>query len=201
MNSQQKLKISAKKSKTSQRRICQGDIFTNIEIIENLKVEGSKIVLNKLIFPFIICLNQECDLENDYHTSISESNECRDSHLLHLAIAPAFIFEQFLNGTHWGKIFNNNTPSKRSETKVKLIMDNEIPRFHYLKFHENEMPELIVDFRHFFTINRDFLYSNLDRRLCSLDNLFKEKLSQRFSYFISRIGLPEEENKNILPNQ
>ena len=71
-------------------------------------------------------------------------------------------------------------------------MDNEIPRFHYLKFAENNMPELIVDFKHFFTINREVIYQNIDKRLCSLDNLFKEKLSQRFSNFISRIGLPEE---------
>jgi hypothetical protein len=71
-------------------------------------------------------------------------------------------------------------------------MDNEIPRYHYLNFSENDMPELIVDFKHFFTINRDLLYKNIDSKLCSLDDLFKEKLSQRFSQFISRIGLPEK---------
>jgi hypothetical protein len=162
-------------------------------------VEGSKIVLNKLMFPFIICLNQECDLENDYYTSIDDTCERRDCSLLHLAIAPAFIFEQFLEGTHWGKIFNNNNSAKRSDTKIKFILNNEIPRFHYLRFPEQGMPELIVDFKHFFTIDRNCLYNNLNKRLCSLDNLYKEKLSQRFSYFISRIGLPEEENKQ--PNK
>lgn len=200
MSSPQKLKISARKSKTIQKRICQGDIFENIEVVENIVVEGNKIILKKLIFPYIICLNQECDLENDYNSVLGEKDERRDNHLLHLAIAPAFIFEQFLNGSHWGKIFDTNSSTKRSDTKTKLIMDNEIPRFHYLKFPERDMPELIVDFRHFFTINRDDLYANLDRRFCSLDDLFKEKLSQRFSYFISRIGLPEESLKITLPN-
>ena len=49
-----------------------------------------------------------------------------------------------------------------------------------------------IDIKHFFTINRDHFYSQIVNRLCSLEDLFKEKLSQRFSQFISRIGLPEE---------
>lgn len=75
----------------------QGDIFSNIEIIENIEVKESKLIINKICFPFVVCLNQECDLENDYF----ETNN-RDRKLLHLAIAPAFNFEQFLSGTHWG---------------------------------------------------------------------------------------------------
>lgn len=189
MNSPQKLKISARKSKIIQKRICQGDIFSNIEVIENIEVKGSKIIVDKISFPYIICLNQECDLESDFKT---DPNYLKDSRLIHLAIAPAFNFEQFLIGGHWGEIFQTSQSSKRSDTKTKLILDNEIPRFHYLKFPDIDMPELIVDFKHFFTVNRAFLYSNLDKRVCSIDDLFKEKMSQRFSNFISRIGLPED---------
>jgi hypothetical protein len=169
------------------QRICQGDIFTNIEIIENINVIGSKIVLDKVIFPYIVCLNQECDLEQDFN-----SVPTKDTRLLHLAIAPAFNFEDFLSGSHWGGIFTVGSSCKRSDTKTKIIIDNEIPRYHYLKFPDTDMPELIVDFKHFFTINREFLYTKMENRLCSLDDLFREKISQRFSNFLSRIGLPEE---------
>jgi len=172
-------------SNRSNLRICQGDIFTEIDIIESFDVKGSEIKIDRISFPYVVCLNQECDLENDYNSSAD-----KDSRLLHIAIAPAFNFEDFLSGNHWAGIFELNTTSKRKDTKSKLIMDNEIPRFHYLNFAESNMPELIVDFKHFFTINRDLLYEKLDNRICSLDDLFKEKLSQRFSNFISRIGLP-----------
>ncbi len=187
MRQQEKLKISAKKLQNNPARICQGDIFENIDIIESYEVKKSSIVLERINFPYVICLNQECDLENDFDSQ----NENKDSHLLHLAIAPAFIFEQYLTGKHWGDIFFPNNPQKRTDTTIKKIMDNEIPRFHYLKFPDTDLPELIVDFKHFFTINRNTLYTQLDNRLCSLDVLFKEKVSQRFSYYISRIGLPE----------
>jgi hypothetical protein len=190
MSSPQKLKISARKSKTNLQRISQGDIFSDIEVLENIEIKGSKLEIKKLYFPFVVCLNQECDLERDFETN-GTGNIIDDSNLLHLAIAPAFIFEQFLNGSHWGEIFCTGKSAKRGDTRINLIIKNEIPRFHYLKFPEKEMPELIIDFKHFFTINRAILYSNMTNRICSLDDLFKEKISQRFSYFISRIGLPE----------
>lgn len=182
------IKISAKKKSVVQPRICQGDIFKNISVIENISVYGSKLQRDEINFPYVICLNQECDLVNDFNGK--ERN--KDSSLLHLAIAPAFLFDNFLSGSHWGEIFVGGTTGKRKDTKISAIMDNEIPRYHYLKFPDADMPELIIDFKHFFTINRDVFYSKIDNRLCSLSDLFREKVSQRFSYFLSRIGLPEE---------
>lgn len=183
-------KISAKKSSQSQSRIYQGDIFENIQIIENVDYKENDIHIDKIDFPYVICLNQECDLENDYRSWGSDRK--RDSCLLHLAIAPVFLFDMYLAGKHWGDIFESNSAQKRKDTKVKAIMDNEIPRYHYLRFPGEDMPELIVDFKHFFTINRNQLYAQQDKRLCSIDDLFREKINQRFSYYISRIGLPEK---------
>ncbi len=182
------LKISARKAKTASNRISQGDIFEDIEIIESLGVLKSEVTVKKILFPYVVCLNQECDLENDF--AKNGALLC-DNNLLHLAIAPAFIFDQFLAGTHWGAIFSGNRPQKRSDTNIKKIIDNEIPRYHYLKFPDKEMPELIIDFKHFFSLQREVMYSCLDKRLCSMDDLFREKINQRFSYYISRIGLPE----------
>lgn len=187
MSSQKILKISARVPKETLERISQGDIFSNIEIIENIEVRKSRLIVNKICFPYVVCLNQECDLENDYFETKN-----RDRKLLHLAIAPAFNFEQFLSGTHWGGIYAQNQGCKRKDTATKAIMDNQNPRYHYLKFLEDDKPELIVDFKHFFTVNRDFLYNQLHKRLYSLDSLFRESLSQRFCNYVSRIGLPVE---------
>ena len=188
MKQQATLKISAKKAKVQPARLSQGDIFQDIEILEDIHIAKSKITVQKIIFPYVVCLNQECDLETDFNKK--EGILC-DNNFLHIAIAPAFIFEQYLNGTHWGVIFLQNKPQKTNDTAIKKIMDNEIPRYHYLKFPDADMPELVIDFKHFFTINRNALYSQIGKRLCSLDDLFKEKINQRFSYYISRIGLPE----------
>lgn len=182
------LKISAKKKILSLERITQGDIFQNIEVIEHISIEKSQVKVDRIIFPFVVCLNQECDLENDYN--YREQNINKDGCLLHLAIAPAFIFDQYLAGNHWGRIFTENRGQKRTDTIIKKITDNEIPRYHYLKFPDSDMPELIIDFKHFFTINRFSLYGQLEKRFCSMDDLFRENISQRFSNYIARIGLP-----------
>lgn len=159
-----------------------------MEILEGIEVIESKIKVKKIVFPFVICLNQECDLERDFETK--DQSLISNNNLLHLAIAPAFIFEQYLNGTHWGGIFNQSRAQKRKDTAVQKIIDNEIPRYHYLKFPESDMPELIIDFKHFFSISKTEMYAQLDKRLCSLDDLFKENVNLRFSNYISRIGLP-----------
>lgn len=173
---------------TSLERLSQGDIFQDIEILEHIEFDKSIMTVKKILFPFVVCLNQECDLESDFMTN---NAMLRNNNLLHIAVAPAFIFEQFLGGTHWGGIFEPDKPQKRKNTLIRKIIDNEIPRFHYLKFPDKDIPELIIDFKHFFTISRTVIYSQIDKRLCSLDGLFREKINQRFSYFISRIGLPE----------
>ncbi len=109
-----------------------------------------------------------------------------------------FIFDDYLTGEHWGDLFSKSQPGKRKDTKIKAIMDNDTSRYHYLKFSDNDqiggnkIPELIIDFKHYYTINKSVVYNNLDKRMCSIDDLFREKISQRFSYFQSRIGLPVE---------
>jgi len=180
------MKMTAKKTKGLLERIRQGDIFQDISVIENIELNGSRLLKDEIVFPYVVCLNQECDLVNDFDTK----ERGKDSSLLHLAIAPAFIFEHFLSGSHWGKIFINGSTGKRSDTKIKAIIDNEIPRYHYLNFAEADMPELIIDFKHFFSVNRNMLYQQIGKRLCSVDDLFREKINQRFSFYISRIGLP-----------
>ena len=183
----QYLKISAKKSKIQSEHISQCDVFQDIEIIENFEIKKSLITVKKISFPYIICLNQECDLETDYTTTNPE--QC-DKNMLHILIVPVFNFEQFLTGNHWGEIFSINAKQKRKNTYIQKIMDNEIPRYHYLKFPEIDMPELIIDFKHFFTINKEVLYNQIDKRMCSIDVLFRERINQRYTNYLSRIGLP-----------
>lgn len=106
----QSLKISARTTKKTLKRLSQGDIFQDIEIIENLEVEKSIVTVQKISFPFVVCLNQECDLETDFWNN--DDVMC-DNNLLHIAIAPAFIFEQFLSGTHWGGDFFKQQATKK----------------------------------------------------------------------------------------
>lgn len=183
--------ITARTSINPNDRVCQCDMFHDIEIVENLSEQGAKIEVKRLQFPMVICLNQDCDLNSDKRDREKTGNN-KDCRLLHLIVAPVFNFDNFKSGGHWGGIFDIGKKYKSDETATKKIMNNEDPRYHYLHFDENcKLPDMIIDFKHFFTISTDYLYQNIDKRVRAIDALYREKISQRFAYYISRIGLPD----------
>ena len=183
--------VKRPEDKVENGRIMQGDIFQNIEVIEDVitKPDGS-VILKKITFPLVICLNQDCDLHTDY----IHRTENKSGSLLHLIVAPLFEVTSFREGKNWGDILNMG--DHINSGKFKPIKINNDPRYHYVVFPDSNMPELIIDFKYFFTVNRDALYSRLNQKVCSVDDLFRELINQRFCDYLSRIGLPEIEIDN-----
>lgn len=174
--------------KVEEGRIMQGDIFHNIDIIEDVIVKpDGAILLKKITFPLVICLNQDCDL----HTDFIHRAENKSGSLLHLIVAPLFEISSFREGKNWGELMN--VGDRINSERIRYFKGNNDPRYHYVVFPEKDMPELIIDFKYFFTINRDALYNRLDHKVCSVDDLFRELINQRFCDYLSRIGLPEIE--------
>ena len=183
--------ISAKIKKTEGNRINQCDIFHDIDIVECITEGADGVSVSYIRFPLMICLNQDCDLNSDERDKLKE-NSNKDCRLLHLIVAPLFNFDVFKDGQHWGDIFQTGQKYNPNRTDGKKIMNNEDPRFHFLHFEDAfELPDMVIDFKHFYTVSTEYLYRNINNRVCSLSELYREKISQRFAYFISRIGLPE----------
>lgn len=182
--------ITAKIQKPIER-ISQCDIFKDVDVVEYVKETEGKVIVSTLHFPMVICLNQDCDLNSDFRDK-QEEHSNKNCRLLHLIVAPIFNFDEFLKGEHWGDLFMVAPHMKRKDTAVKKIMNNDDPRFHFLHFDESQnLPDYVIDFKHFFTISTDYLYLNIDKRLFSLADLYREKITQRFAFFQSRIGLPD----------
>jgi len=97
-----------------------------------------------------------------------------------------------MTGSHWGTLFDTGKKFKNDGTEIGKIKNNDDPRYHYLHFDpESDLPDMIIDFKHFFTVSTDYLYQNKVKRVRAIDELYREKISQRFAYYISRIGLPD----------
>lgn len=174
-------------------RIHQGDIFHNVEMVEDFYEDGKEIFLEKINYPYVICLTQDCDLLTDHRDKTNRPNENRNCKLLQLIVVPLFNFEKFKAGEHWGSIFDIGESVKPNKSNGKAIMNNETPRYHYLEFSpESNLPPMIADFKHFFTISTKYLYTRLDKRVCMISELYRERISQRFSNYLSRIGLPDD---------
>jgi hypothetical protein len=81
------------------------------------------------------------------------------------------------------------------------IKQNNNERYHYLpSYLDFQIPELLVDFKMYFTLPINVVFSGVNPfYLATINELFREKLSQRFSFYLSRIGLPDIFTKTSQP--
>lgn len=177
----------------------QCDIFRDIEFIEYVKEEDYIIEVSKIVFPLAIVLTQACDLKQDYDARkrINETQSGNhDKFLMSVIVAPIYNFEDFRQGVHLNQLgLEMTAQGKRTKSQCDNIIKNENKRYHYLKFSDEvEIVESVIDFKHYFTVNVNYLNIIYEKSyVCSIDSLYRELISQRFSNFLARIGLPDPE--------
>lgn len=177
--------IASRYRKEINERYYQGDIIKDLSFVMGSPLREEEKTVMQL--PYAVVLSQDCDLQQDFSSS-GQSNQ--DKSLLSVLICPAYILEHFALGTHIGswdmRKFNSSDIDK-------LKGNDSYKRYHYLCGDAMlSVPDLIIDFKHFFTVPREYMYSIKNGLyVASLSELFREELSQRFANYLSRIGLPE----------
>ncbi len=169
-------------------RLYQGDILKDLSFVTGApeKEEDKELIYLR----YAIILSQDCDLERDFNDRESNVMD-RDKYLRSLLVCPAFDLETFSQGKHLGDDWLIKTKNTGDIEKIK--QNDSLKRYHFLLAEKDPLvPELVLDFKHFFTLPRDFLYKQKKEiYVASLNEIFREELSQRFSNYLSRIGLPE----------
>lgn len=182
--------ITSRFVKIKKDRIRQWDIF---------KCEEFSYWWNKFRFPYIFVLSQDCDLAQDYINYTEESSD-DDKIIESILICPMFNLEDLLSGNHiniekdtWDIIIKKMWVIKW-DIKQNL-KKNLLDRYFSIKsFSDDEIiiPDLVMDFKFFMTISRDVMYSKYtENYVCSVSELFREKISIKFANYLSRIWLPE----------
>ena len=179
-------------------RIYQGNIIRNLNITFSSKLGDEDFELQPS-FSYGVVLTQECDLEQHY-------NQCKENELLEIdnqkhdkvldvvLICPAFASENFMQGNHINgqkmNDFQNATSRKSAFDKIKK--NDAYNRYHFLPEIEGILPDLIIDFKRFYTVPIKIFEANIENTyVVSIKDLFKDRLSQRFTNYLARIGLPE----------
>ena len=165
-------------------KVEQGDIYSNIKFYKNVEVIDEELEIEEFDFEKVLILSQSCDLHREQE---NEKNE-----ILTVLVVPLFEIETFKKGEHL-----INIGKKCNEVGKKLIdryATGEYERYHVINIKESdkkkfEIPDdYIIDFRYFFTV--DIKQFKKENYVMSLEPLFREKVTQRFSNYLSRIGLP-----------
>jgi len=186
-------------------RVYQGDVLKDVEYIESVIEKDGEIEVSKIIFPLVIVLTQDCDLKQDNRNMVEgkengektdKSNQ--DKFLISVLVAPIYNMEHVLVGEHLSQLklimrkFDSNT-------EINILEDNRLPRYHYLSFDDSlHTPPSVIDFKHYFSVNLEYLKARKRDKgfLCAATPLFRERISQRFSEYLARIGLPNSSDIN-----
>lgn len=170
-------------------RISQGDVFRDVECIEYAVEKKGIVEVSKIVFPLVVVLTQDCDLEQDFSYRAKETQSHR---LLSVLVAPLYNAEHVFEGTHLSDLAITGSKINKKKTEGTTLMQNERPRYHYVDF-PADVPAVasIADFKHYFSVHTRYLETIRAKSfVCRLDDLFREDLSQRFAAYLGRIGLP-----------
>ncbi|MDD5605750.1 MAG: hypothetical protein PHR51_00200 [Patescibacteria group bacterium] len=175
--------VKTRYRKIRKARVCQGDILNGLSfLIYNAKNPKKYASVD---LQYAVVLTQECDLDLDYKLRRDKPDQ-HDKHLQTILICPAYLSTDLCNGKH----LEGRT---MSPVDLKKLKKGDLKRYHLLNEDLSlSIPELVIDFKHFFTVPRGFLYSQ--RKSCyiaTMNEIFRESLSQRFAFYLSRIAEPE----------
>lgn len=182
-------KVKNKYIKHRKARIAQGDILRDISFLVGAESKNSTASLDSIELQYAVVMNQDCDLNSDY-LSEQDSNGKGSSSIPSILLCPAYPAEQFFKGEH---IAEWNLQKMNGKLPDKIRKNDELKRYHYIASDtELNIPELVIDFKHFYTIPRDTIYEiRKSSYIATISELYREELSQRFANFLARIGLPE----------
>lgn len=185
-----KSKIDRQYVAHSCERVCQGDILRDFKYDYVINDD-----LFEFYFPYLIIISQDCDLEHQNNKEpITDENEIIKSNqfLPNILFLPAFPAETFLSGNHLEGLYKVRQDFQNPKIKDK-IKKNELERFYYLESYPDlQIPELILDFKIYHTLDTRIISSSFSKYYRgTLNELFRERLSQRFANYINRFALPE----------
>ena len=174
-------------------RVCQGDILRDVEHIEHVHEASGVIEVSKIVFPLVIVLTQDCDLEQDYRVRWSRKKVSNnDKMLFSVLVAPLYNVEHVYGGEHLSDLEMRMQTIIKNRTPGNSLRLNETARYHYLEFpDELQIVPSVIDFKHYFSVHITYLKRIKMRHfVCKVAELYREDISQRFANFLSRIGLP-----------
>lgn len=185
--------ITTRYVKHAHTRLCQGDILSDITLFEPTIAEGAEVGAVERLFPFVVVLTQDCDLQQDADARNAADKKDDDKYLQSVLLCPAYQSERMRKGEHLqglGLVMQSFNSAAWS-----MLKKNNNARYHYLEEEAaQQLPDLVLDFKQYFTAPREFFCQRYKSNyVTSLGPLFRELLSQRFANYLSRIGLPELE--------
>lgn len=176
-------------------RISQGDIYRDISVVLGAGKLSDPDLAKPYTqpLPYAVVVSQDCDLQKDHEYRLAGAPaDDRESMLPTILIVPAYNAQTMLGGEY----LPNFVRRKIHKREVEEWAKNNTPRWHFLQGRQDyQIPELVLDFKVYYCIDSTAFYENYasseSHYLGTLDKLYRENVSDRFAFYLARIGLPE----------
>lgn len=172
-------------------RVLQGDILEQVSFTIGGINSQEKLAGEYYKLKYAVVMSQDCDLQ--WHSEAVASGDLESRALLKtVLVCPAYAFDQFLQGSYIEGA-NYKQLSIGGKNGVDLKRNDKYKRYHFLDFNEEAgVNDLIIDFKEFYTVPYSVIEDTRKTSyVATINEMFRENLSQRFANYISRIGLPE----------
>lgn len=148
--------------------------------------------------PYVIVVSQDCDLDWDYKARLPENvKDLKQRH----KILPNILFCMMTTARQLRDRDNDIPKDKEMNSNAwDQIRINKHERYHFfesidsgLDSRREGIPELGVDFKRYFSVSTDEVYTQLNQNAlqrCRLNSPYLEHFSTRFCYYQFRIALP-----------
>jgi len=173
----------------------QGEILSSLTqhiLVSGAGNEMNEVLVRTKIHPFVVILSQDCDLAQDFTNRQNSTLDSRQS------LPNVLLCEMDLADA----IKTKGDQVARGSDIWKRVIQNKDERFQFLRAVPCEadaqrkgVEALIADFKHTFSIPTESVYKQVTgsaHRRALLLSPYREHLSSRLAYFISRVALVRE---------
>jgi len=196
--------IKYEKSKVGEA-LRQGEILSDVVQISLYpeSLESTSLKFHRVEHHFAIVVTPDCDLDWDFKAQQGKESSGK--------LIPNILLCTVMFASDLAKRINDDRPLSKTflgKTAWTRTRQNKEERYHYLEkidssldLQDRGIRPLGIDFKDFFTLPTDLLYSSIDDgsilRRCRLVRPYNDHLNSRFAYFQSRIALPEEHQHDM----
>lgn len=143
-------------------------------------------------FPYSLILTQACDIASYYEIRGQKDDDGRVSRqtIVQLILCPAFDEDKFKSGDHLAEQYDYQT-KKLDSGVMNAIREQRRERYHYLSTNTGELPNLVIDFKHYFTVPIEVaeMALNKAKKSYKLDHIFYTDLADRFAHYVQRVAI------------
>lgn len=194
--------VSFARKTNADNRICQGDIYKDVQYSYISEDNEDSIEIIEYTFPLAIVISQACDV--DFMSRILEARSGSVNKFMpSILMCPIYDRTEAKSMNHINEAFAELDLKKETEDKSPLFNSREGEiidkdwhyRFHALTVKEVSSKKLLIenaliDFKHYFTVPATYLFKHRENRLYHLESLFAEQITLKYSTYLSRVAIP-----------